>query len=232
MKRLLTFDQLNELSNLSLVESYLNKIREEILKIDNSIPIHKLIYHYGTYSFLEFIYPIIFENKIEKILKKYTNKLEVIDIHISYNLTKTIELNMKRCTIYIKNKYSKRIKPNRYVYHCSPSENRESILKNGLIPKKHSESKDYKFQKEISYSPAIFATNSGIDGIWKSQRDVWKIDTKDLPNKWWYDLNFYSKYSRSRDEIMTYEPIPPEHLELVSKVSEKPSLTFAEINNL
>lgn len=234
MKRLLTFDQLNELSNWSLVKSYLDKMWSEISKIDSFIENNckREMFHNDNYSVLEFKYPVKFETKIEKIIKKHTKELENNNIHISYSFTKFIEPGMSRCSIIIKNKYTKRVKPNKYIYHCSPLENRESILKNGLIPKRHSESKDYKQMNVLTYSPSIFATNSSMNDVWKSNRDVWRIDTENLPNKWWYDLNLYNKYGYGNTAIMTYDPIPPEHLELVKKVSEKPSLSFSEINNM
>jgi hypothetical protein len=229
MKRLLTFDQLNELSNWSLVRSYLDKMWNEIIELDNYCK--REMFHNYNYSLLEFSYPIKFENKIEKILSKYIKELETIDIHSVYTFTKFFEPGMSYCYFTIKNKYTKRVRPNKYVYHCSSIENRESILKNGLIPKKHSDSKNYKNDKSFSYPAAIFATNTGVDNVWrKNTSDVWKIDTENLSNKWRYDLNLYTNnFTR---EIMTYDPIPPEHLELVKKVSEKPSLSFAEINNL
>jgi hypothetical protein len=200
MKRLLTFDQLNELSNWSLVRSYLDKMWNEIIKIDSFIEknCRREMYHNENYSVLEFKYPVKFETKIEKIIKKHIKDFETIDIHATYSFTKFFEPGMSRCSVIIKNKYTKRVKPNKYIYHCSLPENRESILKNGLTPKQHSESKDYFGMKTLTYSSSIFATNSSIDDVWKSNRDVWKIDTENLPNKWWYDLNLYSSFCRNK----------------------------------
>jgi hypothetical protein len=233
MKRLLTFDQLNELSNWNQVKPYLDDMWNEIIKTDNYIEkyLKREIYHNSNYTHFEFKYPTGVEKEINDIIEKYIEKLEKIDIHVVFSFYRSSEMGLKICYIIIKNKYTKEVKTNRYVYHCSPAENRESIFENGLIPKKHSESKKYKNDKSFSYPAAIFATNTGIDNVWrKDTLDVWRIDTKNLPNKWWYDLNLYT--DDTTREIMTYDHISPEYLELVKPVSDKPSMSFSEINNL
>ena len=113
---------------------------------------------------------------------------------------------------FIKNTKTIRIKPKRFVYHYSPKENREDIEKFGLIPQSFENSKEWnKFgHLELEYEDAIFAVT--IDNLaWDAEYDKWEIDTLHLKNKWWKDLNFSIKENAF---IMTFEPIPPEFLEL------------------
>jgi hypothetical protein len=118
--------------------------------------------------------------------------------------------------IFIKNIHTKRVKPNKYVYHCSDFKNRNSILEHGLKLTDHSDS-NYKHESSLVYPPSIFATNDGKDSIWGfGNDDIWEIDTEKLPNKWWYDLNLYNN-GHETISIMTFEPIPPKFIKLISE---------------
>lgn len=117
-------------------------------------------------------------------------------------------------TLFLKEIRVKRIIPNRFIFHSSHKDFRKTILKEGLIPKKNT---THKWEEYLNYPPAIFAINSNsMDDFWKKPSqgyDVWKIDTKNLPNNWWVDLNLYSLVPSA---IMTFEPIPKKYIKLYS----------------
>ena len=217
MKRLLTFDQLNELSNWNQVKFIIDLMWNDIKKLVNEESY--IENHFDSSTMISFTYSkdgLTQEQiddklkKIEKITKKYYNSL----LHLNIILSKLRTFNYNNTiTIYIKNLHTKRVKPKKYIYHCSDRKNRNSILKDGLIPKQHSESK-YKNQQSLVYPPSIFTTNRGLDSVWNtdSDTDLWEINTENLPNKWWYDLNLYKNSVDATKYIMTFEPIPPEFI--------------------
>ena len=117
--------------------------------------------------------------------------------------------------IYCKNLYTSRVKPKAIIYHCSPIENRESILKNGLIPRESKDSKIWSKELDLEYPPAIFAINDSDSGwYFQSKVDVWGIDTTKIPNKWWEDLNATNVVNSKC--IMTFEAIPAMYLKLLT----------------
>ena len=120
--------------------------------------------------------------------------------------------NLERIDLVYKDIYKDRVKPRRFIYHTSNQLNRESILENGLIPKPHSESSMWKNDMSLEYPPAVFATND--DSTWWDG-DIWQIDTTKIKNTWFLDLNIQSKY-----RIMTFEPIPPTALKLITYKSD------------
>lgn len=108
-----------------------------------------------------------------------------------------------------------KIVPNRYVYHKSNPHFRNEISKMGLIPKGKSETwlSDTKIDGKV-----IFATNSGnpddwFDSTWDD--DIYKIDTRELENKWFKDPNF----PNGSHHIITPDPIPNSAIELIYKGS-------------
>lgn len=103
---------------------------------------------------------------------------------------------------------------NKY-YHTSNPINRDSILRNGLLPKLG----DQLLGDKKKYRPSIFLTKkSGLfDSTWDD--DIWEIDTKGLKNRFFKDKNYDSK-----DYIYTLEPIPKDNIRLVYKGSGKDKL--------
>lgn len=113
--------------------------------------------------------------------------------------------------IRVKDQHTQRIIPQRYVYHFSPMENRQSILKNGLLPSAWKDSPHWSIHSEVAYEKAIFAVNTENDAWGQKGWDRWRIDTSMIPNKWWRDMNFHER----PDLVMTYDAIPPQALRLV-----------------
>lgn len=158
---------------------------------------------------------VILYKKLEELKEKLIEE----NILISYDILWDV------CVIYFKKLRTKEIIPLPYVYHCSPVKNRESIKKNGLIPKGLEDSTYWSAISRLSYPPMIFATNAskGENGkidVWRDDDnwDIWRIDTEKLPNKWWVDLNFFGSET---NYIMTFEPIPPKFLTLARKGKKK-----------
>jgi hypothetical protein len=101
--------------------------------------------------------------------------------------------------------------PSKYVYHISPSKNRESILKQGLLPKNNINFKD---SPSLNHPPCIFVSIN--EPLWKvgtPNTDVWKIDTTKIKNKWWNDMNAELMF-RGENLLMTFEKIEKSSIEL------------------
>ena len=110
--------------------------------------------------------------------------------------------------------------PERYVYHVTTKDKRDSILKEGLIPKA-SEHSSWGFKNdEDQYPPMVFANNTEfihdffylLEGGYVDEKfDVWKIDTELFDGNWYADLNL----NGLRDYVCTPEKIPIEVLTLM-----------------
>ena len=222
MKYIKTINEL--VKNPKLVSFYIKKIFLEFKKIGLDIKkleidkTHRVFYSYR-----------LDDNQIEKlknveiIINKYKNIFLRIDYILSYrvhtfkkpifdnkmSIIGASNENFFTLTLYIKNSKTMRVNTNRYVYHYSPSINRDSILKDGLVPQKFSESESWNNSLSLEYEDAIFAIN-GLDKKWPFAKnsDCWEIDTLNLKNKWWEDLNLGGCY------IMTFESIPPKFIKL------------------
>jgi len=109
----------------------------------------------------------------------------------------------------------KDVKPNKFLYHTSNPSFRDSITKQGLIPKGKSEAwlSDTNIDGEV-----IFAVNSDNKKDWWDSTyddDIYRIDTTKLDNKWYCDPNFDMKDHR----IITFEKIPSSSIKLIHKGS-------------
>ena len=172
-------------------------------------------------------------NKLKKILDKYLisfihNILLTTNMILSYTFyrQKSYSIQIK---LYLKDIKIKRVKSDRYVYHVSPIQNRKSIKKNGLLLKSLKDSKEWSSFTKLDYPPAVFAKDrldSGDGELWHDtdlqSRDVWRIDTLNLPNIWWVDSNLYFSERYPTDAIMTFEPIPPKDLKRIVKHKKLP----------
>jgi hypothetical protein len=118
------------------------------------------------------------------------------------------------------------IKVGRFLIHKSMPENREDILKSGLIPRIGD-----RYQIDGGNKnrlPATFATNSENEKDWFGEdwdEDVWRIDTSLIPNIKWYKDRMFS-FKRSGfpfpflyKHVVTLDSIPPNAIELIYKGS-------------
>lgn len=192
-------------SNLYVMKKYEDKIRQKLDK-------------YGEFPFEgdildDMLYLVIFVTTSENILKinKILNSLK--KDFIRYNIYLSYDPNSYggddyKYRIYLKDLYSRRIKPPRYVYHSTKKESVNSILKNGLEPRSSTNHN----LPAVEHPELIFASTGKDINVWNDV--ILQIDTKGLPNKWWEDLNFED----GSGYIFTNEPIPPSHIRKTNKL--------------
>ncbi len=117
------------------------------------------------------------------------------------------------------------VEPIRYVYHISPSENRDSIDRLGILARN-----DIRFGPKFNYPAAVFANNlHALDNflwwpffeeMWDYEDpnmldwlyDIWEIDTRLCPNQTWYSDPGLFKDGK---HIFTLDDIPREAIRLV-----------------
>jgi hypothetical protein len=206
------FVTINEMviKNKQLIRSYAKEIEREVQKVIKS-PDVKFMYNKEYLDADDIVLNICYLKEkeidlVEKIAQKWQKKLIENNISIKHQIPSGSYYDKWKIVYAIKFKDVKteRVKPEKYVYHFTNSkENKNNILKYGLIPKTNV-NWDY-----IDYPDAIFAIN-GDFGDWRGNY-VFRIDTTNLKNKWWYDLNFRV----GSPQIMTFEPIGPEYLKLL-----------------
>jgi hypothetical protein len=224
MNHLKSFNEL--VKNPILLKSYLRNLLSEInkiykigkdnIKFESENPVYYKLLITGINSKLS--------DNICNILDKYKSVLYKNDIVLSYKhylrgdfkIGDDLEMiptgdNYSEYLIYLKNIHTRRIKPNRFVYHYAGKDDRirDEIIKNGLTTKSHSKSNNWSSEIYLEYPNAIFAVNS--KDKWRDGH-IFKIDTIGLKNKWWEDLNFNNR----KDLIMTFENIPPSNIEYIS----------------
>jgi hypothetical protein len=145
---------------------------------------------------------------------------ELKDVLLENGIMISFFVNYSDVEIYFK-RINVKVEPTRYVYHSTSVDNRDSILKYGLIPKSSDESKEWVYSNTLSYPKAIFATminlSTGIINPWKNDDsfDIWRIDTEKLNNDWFVDLNYVDE--KNNNHIMTFQPILPKYLEIAKK---------------
>jgi len=241
MKYLFSFDKINELvKNSNDLKFYVRRILRDIyyvykINVSDNIryedDVNIVTRREPLYKKLEVNWiPEIHNTQIEKILKKWQLKLLKYDIMMSYSSSHKQSFDFGEdifdmipsgnffysYNIYFKNIHTRRIKPLPIIYHFSPKKNRESILRDGLVPQKSNSSDKWKDFPELAYIPCIFAMNrKDLEYGWyhapKGETDVWEIDTSKIPNIWWEDLN----YTKREDMIMTFTAIPAKYLKLL-----------------
>lgn len=124
-------------------------------------------------------------------------------------------------------------KVGRYLIHRSFPENRESIMKNGLLVKVGERFKLDNDNYTSNKMPAVFATDSLNKKDWFGgdyDEDIWKIDTSLIPNVTWYKDRMFSFGKKLLPflykHVVTLDNIPPNALELIHKGTGK--LTIPE----
>lgn len=124
--------------------------------------------------------------------------------------------------IAVKDGLAEKVSPPRYVYHTSKKDNRESILKQGILAKDFSESYWKGEGPELDYGrPLVFVSKTDKVGeLWMGDpsynRDVWRIDTTKFDADWFEDPN--TAHLIDKNELATTSSIPPYAIELVKKV--------------
>lgn len=216
------FHFMNEnVKNTKLASYILNDIANKIktmLDIHNKYDIYNMVKLKSMkleFDFFDCDFSSEKFKNIEKLLKKYKNKLLNNHILLSYDYS---ECDLR---IYYKEIFVKRINPDDYLYHVTDANNIESIMKYGLIPKSSKESKTWSHKSSLEYLPAIFATSK--NNLWSfvdlESTVLLIIDTTKIKNKWYLDANL-----PNGEYFITYEPISPDAIYIANKFTLLPKV--------
>ena len=105
--------------------------------------------------------------------------------------------------------------PTSPVYHFSTYKNRESILRQGLIPKIGIYTKNYVSKKNLGFelAPMVFANQEKKNLVYGN--DCWEIDLNKVDVQWYHDpIHHDQSYPKLRYYV-SLDPIPPSALKLV-----------------
>jgi hypothetical protein len=106
------------------------------------------------------------------------------------------------------------------LHHFSSFRNKESILKNGLIPQIGKATKNWQSNREDPIDnlvPMIFAQNLDYSQFFNVYgNDCWEIDLSKINNKWFLDPIHPKSENWDHEWFVTLEPIPPNALKLIS----------------
>jgi hypothetical protein len=105
--------------------------------------------------------------------------------------------------------------PTSPVYHFSTYKNRESILRQGLIPKIGVYTKNYVSKKNLGFelAPMVFANQEKKNLVYGN--DCWEIDLNKVDVQWYHDpIHHDQSYPKLRYYV-SLDPIPPSALKLV-----------------
>lgn len=223
---------LESVKNPVLMKSIVKELLQDIKKITPSIKRENMNFH--DYSKMWWELEIRWldlkvKGRLEKLFKTRQENLLKTGIIMAYKISEHPLLKWKEdlefepsgeseiwIHVFFKDLYSKRYNPPKYLYHTSGTKNRESIKKDGLKIMEFSKGNWTLEGFQRYYPPSVFAAIKE-DG-WHKGGDVWRINTTNLKNKWWVDLNFYRHKDPNKEPVeflMTFESIPPEHLTLL-----------------
>ena len=111
------------------------------------------------------------------------------------------------------------VDPKSPLYHATTYKNRESIRKNGLVPKLGIYTKNYTKNKNLGFElpPMVFACQEER-GLYRTYGgDLWEIDLNKVDVKWYHDpIHYKDKYQIAVNWYVTLDPIPPSALRLIS----------------
>jgi hypothetical protein len=105
--------------------------------------------------------------------------------------------------------------PTSPVYHFSTYKNRESILRQGLIPKIGVYTKNYVSKKNLGFelAPMVFTNQEKKNLVYGN--DCWEIDLNKVDVQWYHDpIHHDQSYPKLRYYV-SLDPIPPSALKLV-----------------
>lgn len=164
-------------------------------------------------------------DELHKITQKLNKEVNKHNLFLSSSLDDEYEQEDRCCYclyLYLKSIKIEQVIPDKYVYHSTSSYNRKSIFKKGLKLRRNIDEEE----AALHYPPSIFAMNHvDTKGVkpWDNRGnstpyDIWRINTSNLKNTWWIDLNVGNAPDLHKDAIMTFEPIPPENIILFKEV--------------
>jgi hypothetical protein len=218
LKNFSEFNKLNELvSNEKLLKHYISDIFKSLKKFfEYDIKLNKENYSRRTLKYtVDYIDNSINKKRINSVIKFLQNKQEILinkGVAFSFRIGRNAmnEEPNGYIFLYIKDLYTGRIKPPRYLYHTTLEHNVNNILKNGLKTINHSKGR-YKYQLDLYYPKSIFAMNVKEKFMTDDNTVLLKIDTTKINNKWYKDLNLHDILPTA---VMTFEDIPPEAISL------------------
>ena len=105
--------------------------------------------------------------------------------------------------------------PTSPVYHFSTYKNRESILRQGLIPKIGIYTKNYVSKKNLGFelAPMVFANQEKKNLVYGN--DCWEIDLNKVDVQWYHDPIHHDQSYPKLQYYVSLDPIPPSALRLV-----------------
>lgn len=165
-------------------------------------------------------YAIGLQTRLEKLQAQVAFHLNDYAICItSYTETQSEVKNERKLTVVVRKIKLKEEKTNRYIYHVSPSKNRASINKRGLLAMPFSKSR-WVSSPGMVYPDALFANVADFSRWFPLDQwlflpmrnedlDVWRIDTIACRNKWYEDPNLgnmvFTKKNIPRKAIKLYQ---------------------------
>jgi len=218
------------ISNERLIDDYISKFVRDVTE---NVPNVKTDVNYGqkksgneSSTVHVFNYDEKYSPIIAKIIKKWKEKLFNYGIVVGSQETHSTRMDYrdkKMFFVSFKNITTRRIKPNKFVFHSS-SIDPSVIFSEGLIPK--SSNKGHWSHYNLAYPAAVFAGNT-YDEVWGAG-NIYVIDTTKASNTWWYDLNFFREHNlNDKKAIMTFEPVSPDAIVGVMTYREFKDLVLA-----
>jgi len=113
--------------------------------------------------------------------------------------------------------------PEGKLHHYSTYKNRESIQKNGLLPKVGRQTANYMSHNfpDVEPVPMVFAqdpSHGNFFGVYGS--DLWEIDLNQINNNWYHDP-IHKDDENKWGFFVTLDPIPPSAIRLISSDEQR-----------
>ena len=113
--------------------------------------------------------------------------------------------------------------PEGKLHHYSTYKNRESIQKNGLLPKVGRQTANYMSHNfpDVEPLPMVFAqdpNHGNFFGVYGS--DLWEIDLNQINNNWYHDP-IHKDDENKWGFFVTLDPIPPSAIRLISSDEQR-----------
>jgi hypothetical protein len=211
------------ISNEKLIDDYISQFVRELKNIVSGVGVEV---SYGRKNYV--IQIINYDQErdspiIAKIIRKWKQKLLNYGIVVGSQESDSTRMgyNGKIFFVSFKSMTTRRIKPNKFVFHASEVDP-SIIFGDGITPKSSDEGKWT--HHNLAYPPAVFAGNT-YDNVWGGSY-IYIIDTTKASNAWWYDLNEFGEghLDYSKKLIMTFEPVLPDTIVGV--------MTFEDFHNI